>query len=132
MTDPTPTTDTATAVNIELLDKALARIDANPDTWRQASWHCGTAACLAGHVALAAGYQWASDDAIEVFVTSPDGAITDEVASVAEDLLGLDSKSAFELFWCANTREDLQRMRDVLANDPQADASALHEARQSW
>jgi hypothetical protein len=46
-------------VNIQLLDGALARIDANPTSWDQQEWRCGTYKCLAGHAADQAGAVWA-------------------------------------------------------------------------
>ena len=33
---------------IEILDKALEMIEANPKHWDQKMWHCGTSHCLAG------------------------------------------------------------------------------------
>lgn len=33
---------------IEVLVKALALIEANPEHWDQTRWHCGTTHCLAG------------------------------------------------------------------------------------
>ena len=33
---------------IEILDKALEMIEANPKHWDQNMWHCGTSHCLAG------------------------------------------------------------------------------------
>lgn len=39
----------------KLLLKIKRHILAHPDTYRQDEWHCGTAACIAGHAALLSG-----------------------------------------------------------------------------
>lgn len=35
----------------DLLAAALSMIEMHPETWNQRTWECGTAACLAGHMA---------------------------------------------------------------------------------
>lgn len=46
--------------NTPLLRKAIEAIEAEPATWNQSYWaqktDCGTVFCLAGHIAVAAGY----------------------------------------------------------------------------
>jgi len=39
-------------VNVELLQKTLETIKANPDHWKQQQWHCGTSHCFAGFAEL--------------------------------------------------------------------------------
>lgn len=43
--------------NMELLDKVLGHIKANPETWNQADYRCGTTYCFAGHAALMSGWK---------------------------------------------------------------------------
>jgi hypothetical protein len=48
-------------MNLKLLRKIVKHIKANPDTWRQSAWHCGTSHCVAGFAELdAAGYSLGS------------------------------------------------------------------------
>jgi hypothetical protein len=42
-------------VGVELLETAMRQIISHPETWDQENWFCGTKACLAGHIVLAAG-----------------------------------------------------------------------------
>jgi len=50
-----------TEVNVPLLRKALEHITAHPEEWDQTQWaqqtSCGTACCVAGHVALMTGHE---------------------------------------------------------------------------
>ena len=39
-------------VNVELLERTLATIKANPEHWNQVSWHCNTSHCFAGFTEL--------------------------------------------------------------------------------
>jgi hypothetical protein len=91
---------------------ALARIDADPSSFDQGSWgyegDCGTVACLAGHVAMAAGATF--DRGVYRYLG---GAYDAE--SLAVELLGTDQGSADVLFDGANSRADLGRMIDDLA-----------------
>lgn len=48
---------------LALLDAALTYIEHHPDEWDQGNWHCGTTACLAGHIAVTiAGGRWYSPE----------------------------------------------------------------------
>jgi len=40
------------AVNVELLEKTLETIKANPEHWNQKNWHCGSSHCFAGFAEL--------------------------------------------------------------------------------
>jgi hypothetical protein len=117
-------------VNIAALDAALAAIDADPISWHQGSWavktECGTVFCLAGHVATQAGgrpdwFRSFADAGERVWeadrVVTPDGRIT-MIRAYAEEVLRVDDDWAHALFHGRNTREDLQRLRDQLAGDP--------------
>jgi len=53
--------------------KALNDIRLNPKTWEQRAWHCGTASCLAGHIALVAGWRWEHPDGTDDMMVSPNG-----------------------------------------------------------
>jgi hypothetical protein len=118
-------------VNLNLLDAALARIDADPDSWNQGAWRCETGMCLAGHVAHAAGAAWATTYDVEVgFLTvTPDGGKTTEPVSwFAAEVLGLTDGQRYGLFDGYNTREGLQAMRDLLAVNPDASEEDLRAA----
>lgn len=112
-------------VNVPLLEKVMAHIEAHPEEWNQDMWvtlpgsesailaklegrtYCGTAYCFAGHVVHMAGYDFHDPEKGGHFVTVDGGArLTSEVAACE---LGLDPEDATDLFWASNTLEDLQR-----------------------
>jgi uncharacterized protein YjbI with pentapeptide repeats len=95
--------DSAMTVNIELLDRALAHIDAHPEQWDQTAW-CGTAQCIAGWVCTLAGVKHDDD-------TTPD---------TAAKLLGLDSP-LHPIFYRRNNRLALSVWRNILAGEPLPD-----------
>lgn len=43
--------------NIEMLDKVLGHIKANPGSWKQSEWRCGTSYCFAGPAAILSGWK---------------------------------------------------------------------------
>jgi hypothetical protein len=47
---------------LELLDAAIAQIEAHPETWKQGSYRCGTGMCLAAHIGELAGGWWVIPD----------------------------------------------------------------------
>lgn len=134
MNDPTP--------DIPRLRKVLEHITAHPEEHVQDAWAiryiedgepfseycapirqflesarqkgCGTAMCVAGHVVHQAGYDidWNSGYLTEWCRKSGDSR---GISPVAQELLGLDSKSARELFRCSNTLEDLWRIAREIA-----------------
>ncbi len=73
MTAPTP--------NVELLDRVLAVIEADPDHWNQSDWRqpsidgCGTAFCSAGWACELDGGTWAtgSDGLHSEYLVARDG-----------------------------------------------------------
>lgn len=38
----------STQINWPLFERTVAAIKANPGSWKQSSWHCGTSHCFAG------------------------------------------------------------------------------------
>lgn len=101
-------------VNVDLLQRTLAHIEAHPEEWNQGTWRCGTAACFAGHAAILAGAQWAEPD----YETAPwldnEKVITPsgerrEVFDYAPEVLGLAHHS-HPLFNASNDLEDLRRI----------------------
>ena len=109
-------------MNIELLDRVLAHIDADPLQWNQHSWHH----CVAAHTAEVMGLQWATnfeDPAQYDFVVNEDG-MAEHVAYYAERVLGLNLVEADRLFALDNTREDLQILRNwMVGEEPRVCAS---------
>lgn len=102
------------AIDVPLLRKALEHITSHPEEWDQEQWAtktmCGTAFCLAGHVAVMAGHKLAwerccSDDFTASFTT--DG---EAIYDVARRLLGLGLGQAQDLFSGAN---DLERLWEL-------------------
>lgn len=127
-----PTTSTPTpgrVVNIDLLDRALARIDANPEKWTQREWRCETGMCLAGWVAAVAGASWELPDTPDHdYVLDPVTGESLHVSRYAQDALGVNGDQRHVLFRGMNERVELQAMRDVLAQDPDATFAQLADA----
>ena len=122
---------------LDLLDAAIAHIEAHPGTWYQASWRCGSGVCLAGHMAELAGGTWltpadspdsvylaAEAGEVGTLIQVPGGEVRGTLVSLrAERLLGVppDMRSALEdtdderdLFDADNTLDDIKAMRDDL------------------
>lgn len=121
-------TDTAAppTLNVKLLQRVLAHIEADPAQWDQDAWAernpaCDTRHCFAGWtVALAlpeAEFLWkpkaaayrSSEGADSVRL--PDGAVR-SIAGLAIDLLGLDAAQLSDLFYSfeADTLDGLRRV----------------------
>lgn len=103
--------------------QAIACIEADPESWDQSRWHCGTTCCFAGHLAVNAGYGWLSDRGTEM--EGPDGGRVRFAPDVALEILGLDldddSAASWDrmgdmenLFEGANTLEDIKEGVDAL------------------
>jgi hypothetical protein len=126
--------------NIELLDKALSDIDAEAFSWSQGTWvepppgmglqdlvvpgppPCGTAMCLAGHVAWEAGYRPTTEGFRYLWRPLDDHTgPAYRVSDLAARILGLNETDAARLFVGANTRDDLQYIRDELARRTSAE-----------
>lgn len=133
-------------IKIDVLDAAIAEIEAHPERHDQRYWFyredggCGTAACLAGTIALQAGWsptaweeRYSGNDELS-FATAraiKDGEVRD-VDDVAMDLLGCERSPEYPdgaitddewdteaLFASVNTLEEIKRMRnDIAAKQP--------------
>jgi len=101
--------------NIELARRAIKNIEANPDTWEQDSWHCGTAYCFAGHVALLAGATWADGTPdCEYVITLGDKYAYARVNDYARRVLEITQNQACVLFCGENELDDLKQIIDKL------------------
>lgn len=100
-------------VNVELLQKTLDTIKANPQHWDQSKWHCGTSHCFAGFAELIAkNIPIETDESIlirdERFY---DPKFNDwSTSEHATELLGISDNDAEELFASYRTLEDLEKM----------------------
>lgn len=120
------------SVNLAELDAALTDIDAEVFLWDQSCWidppdlevnlslpgppPCGTAMCLAGHVAWKHDWRPVDDGSGELeywrhLVTDRTGFVGD----VARETLGLTRQEANALFHWRNDRQRLREIRDALA-----------------
>lgn len=100
-------------VNVELLQKTLDTIKANPQHWDQTKWHCGTSHCFAGLAELIAhNVPIETDESVllkdqRFFSPRFSDWSTPEHATV---LLNLSDNDAERLFQAWNTLEDLEAM----------------------
>jgi hypothetical protein len=119
--------------NLAELDAAIKEIEAHPEGWNQRNWltrtPCGTAACLAGTVALRNGWKPVNWFRAGTFAggeitgdVEMDGVIR-SVEDVAASILGIDYDDMDELFATENTIEDIKRYRDALAAEYAGQAS---------
>jgi hypothetical protein len=111
-------------VNVGLLQRTLATIEAHPESWDQSMWaartQCGTSYCFAGYaVALCGGranFEGYEDDgeelAYHVVVGLLPGIEETAYGPVATTLLGLTELQASELF---DERNSLQDLREIVA-----------------
>ena len=90
------------AVNIELLQKTLDTIKANPKHWDQRHWHCGSSHCFAGFAELLV-----RDLPINQPVNS-EVFLSGETEQFATQQLGLNVDDADILFAYDNTLADLE------------------------
>jgi hypothetical protein len=117
--------------------EALNDIWLNPKSWEQRAWHCGTASCLAGHIALVAGWRWELPDGTDDMMVSPSGER--ECASiVAASIIWnisleeartryADRRSLPAEFMAANTLDVIERLlveRELLEEDVLFDGAA--------
>lgn len=113
-------------VDVPLLRKALDHITAHPEEWRQSWWvsktDCGTACCLAGHVALMTGHEinWQSDvwrfargEDVSTASTVEDGR---HIALVAQEELGLNDSQQETLFHAQNSLSELWHLASRFTN----------------
>jgi hypothetical protein len=98
-------------VNVELLQKTLDTIKANPQHWNQRFWHCGTSHCFAGFTELIANNLPIETSIEQVRALRLNGKL--EIIGTglyAEKLLGISDDDGEVLFHTHNTLEQLERM----------------------
>lgn len=106
------------AVNVELLQKTLAHIEAHPKLWDQTWWRtervgCGTAYCFAGWAAMLSGAAFVrlEDRTLSnEFVIPAGGGDSIWIQTYAGQALGISSDKAMDLFNGDNTLADLRRI----------------------
>lgn len=138
---------TTDLIHHTLLLSTLDHVKADPKSWHQQSWRCGTTACFAGHAALLNGAQWALEPGHHT-AFMPEGAIrldadgdTDRQASCmysddvtwvddegqryyqhvsayARGALGLTQQDAEALFAASNSMARLEEIIDDLTPLP--------------
>lgn len=96
-------------VNVPLLQQVLDHITDNPETWDQTDW-CGTSCCVAGHVALAQGWQRTNVHSSRVRRDGEERS----VSQVAREALGLTPDDAERLFDGGNSLRELWAHADQL------------------
>jgi hypothetical protein len=115
-------------VNLEKLDEAIAHIEARPEQHKQSYWFtktdggCGTAYCLAGALALLAGWKpvWGGgevDGHDEASVAVKDDRVED-VQLLALQILqptGHELRIVHSMFASGNTLADIKEYRDQIA-----------------
>jgi hypothetical protein len=114
--------ETLGPVDVPVLRKALEHITAHPEEWNQEEWirtdSCGTVCCLAGTVAMQAGYKpfFVSDFGSTAYmVTSPEGEGR-FVRSAARELMNLDEENSQLLFSGGNSLSTLWTMASTMTN----------------
>lgn len=102
-----------TTPNAALAYRVLDQIDADPKSWNQGTWDCGTAACFAGWAVRLSGGKSLDRDNDTYVVEGPDEIVGLPVDEAAVELLrhtcelpGLRG----DLFAGSNTRADLGRL----------------------
>lgn len=109
--------------NLDLIDRVLQQIDAEPERWNQGWWSgpssCGTAYCFGGWAVALSGGVWTGDGYTDTLVPERgDSAYPMADYTYVEEratrLLGLTQREADRLFDSMNSREDLQEIVDEL------------------
>lgn len=123
-------------MNIELMERTLAHIEANPEHWQQTTWRCSTGMCFAGWAATLAGVEWVVPDPGKAYeldgngnytygwCTTGDvyvpsgmevqsacefrGRLVASVEVVAKKVLGLNGWQARQLFCATNNLDALR------------------------
>lgn len=118
------------------LQAAMDHIEAHPDEWNQATWVCGTVACLAGHIVLQAGAQpedREEGDEHGEYVTLSGARFNTFNLAVA--LTHITDAEAQQLFDAWNTmpelRQDTARLTQDLAIDREPE-EWLHSHHHCW
>jgi len=112
-------------VNVELLDRTLAHVEAHESEWNQANWRCRSGMCFAGWAATIDGGKWAFPETamwdegtdpracLVPVDDDPEGEVVDGVVHVenrAPRVLGLTYEQSDDLFFELNTLDDLRRI----------------------
>lgn len=120
--DEFSTARTPRKIDVPLLRKVLEHITAHPEEHQQGWWgektSCGTAYCVAGHVAVMTGHeiQWELDcDDVSAYRASrtQDGR---QIMDVAREALGLTLVQAQDLFAGDNSRSNLWHLASQMTN----------------
>lgn len=98
------------AINKELLQKTLDTIKANPQHWKQDTWHCGTSHCFAGFAELIGNNIPISISDKELRDIKLHTNLRWSTCLNAEELLGITDADSDILFYGYNTLEQLERM----------------------
>lgn len=98
------------AVNVELLQKTLDTIKANPQHWDQKTWHCGTSHCFAGFAELIANNLRIETSYEQIRALKLNGKLKSSTASCVKELLGISDDDGGVLFYEHNTFEQLEHM----------------------
>jgi len=80
----------------------LDTIKANPESWDQTQWHCGTTHCFAGHAQILAGYTCTQS-------LAGDRQAVIKVVKDAEKFLGVTEKEGYWLFMSRRKMEDFEK-----------------------
>lgn len=82
-------------------------------------WSCGTAMCVAGKVALDAGWNpvWSHNIEWSSSVDVTDGNVIRQVDDVAQEILGLTWDQAAELFRGSNDAERIRTLAEEYAGE---------------
>lgn len=125
-----------------LVLQALRNIKRFPDQWDQNAWHCGTACCFAGHLGIAAGFQFENVPVIlgETFTEYPGGGsdymecpvsgITMETCKLGAAIYTGSADSSPGAFSADNTFAQL--VRDARSRDLITDKQARQLLRRKW
>lgn len=114
------------SVNVELLQRTLAQIEAHPELWEQREWRtetdCGTAYCFAGWAAVLSGAAFVrhEDGSLSYeYVIPPGGGDSIWIQDYAAQVLGIGSRHAMDLFDGYNTLADLRAfVGELTAGEP--------------
>ena len=112
------------AVNVELLERTLATIKANPEHWYQKNWHCNSSHCFAGFAEL---LSFGLPIYLNVAALKEDKRLYEPVncrvgfnwftKGNATEALGLTEEDATLLFAGGNLLEDLESVVNLLIKD---------------
>lgn len=128
---------TELTIDVPRLRKELEYVTTHREQWLQGEWihrtACGTVGCLAGNVALNAGYVPVYERgryATAARVRLPHGHGVRPVANVAAEVLGLSVGQATELFAATNTLYRLWELASMFTGgEIEIPADVLDELR---